>query len=136
LVLVIEEERLFPTPGTDSEKLQTSSEDFVALEVMFGARRKIQGAAAYVVHAPALHAAEVVVPFGVAIKAGLGTGQFQLLYRTQPGQQFQVPVHRAEADVGQTAADDRVQIRRRGVRIEFAQLFQDDLALECASAGI
>jgi len=64
-----------------------------------------------------------------SVETGLAAGKIQLLDLAQPGEQFQIAIDSAQADVGQPAADNCVQRGGRRVGMELLEFPQNHLPL-------
>ncbi len=80
-----------------------------------------------------IHAAYMVVIFGVAIEPLLSATKLNFPYNARLGQSFEVTVDRAQADAWYSFAHHFVNLIGGGVRDHFLDLFQNNLTLMCLS---
>ena len=114
---------------TDAEELGSASEDAVTVEIIPLTPQKVKWWAVNIIYAAAFHATNVMVGDRIAIESSLFTAKLQLLYYACPSQQIEIPIHGAQADLGQPLTDNLIQTDRSGVGAELLEFFQNHLTL-------
>ncbi len=113
----------------DAEQFNPATEDSIAAEMIRCPLGKVKWQGGNILHTAATHASEMVMCGGIPVKTGLAASHVQFLDLARLGQQFQVPIDRSETDLGQPPSDELVKRRRRWVRSQLPEFFQDDLSL-------
>jgi hypothetical protein len=85
------------------------SHDPITVAIISRTPQKFKGRCGNIVDSVATDTPDMAVRRDIAVEAGLGTAHFDLLDHARPGEQFEVAIDRAEADFGNTAADNLIQ---------------------------
>jgi len=120
---------LFYTIGTDTDKLQLVSDDFEIGGVL---RLVVDGDLEFrrcIDDPVAVDAANMIVVFGLAVKALQATARFEFLDFTALGQDFKVAIDGPEADARKIFADHLVDFVSAGMGVHLAQFLENDPAL-------
>jgi hypothetical protein len=71
----------------------------------------------------------MIVLSDIAVESGFRSRELQLTDQSERGQHVEIAIHGAQADPGQSAADNGVQCRRSRVRRQLLEFFQNHLSL-------
>jgi hypothetical protein len=116
--------RFFPTlqtSRTDTGVLHAAVDKTIAAAIIRHGRQKVNGWAVNIVHPAAFYADHMVVTPNVAVEPRLLLVKTQLLDGSLPGEQLQVAIDRAQADLadfGQPPTHNLMQPYGGGVRGE------------------
>ena len=92
--------------GTNSRVLNPITEDLITAAIIGLFQRQVKWWPVNIVHPAATDAAHMFVPRKIAVETGLLAAKLQFPDRALPAEQFQVPIHGSQADLGQPLADD------------------------------
>ena len=102
---------------TDAEELQPVAEDLITAPIIRCPPEKVKRRGGNIVHAAASHAPQVVVRLAtLPSNRASPPAKLQSSGRPDPGQQFQIAIDGAKADLGQPAADNRRKPTAVGAR--------------------
>lgn len=114
---------------TESEEFDPVPGNLVS-SFLYGVDYRISvGSRCNIIDAVALDAINVIMVSRIPVKPFLSATDLQFLDHAGLGKDFQVPVHRCQADPGQFLFDPFVQFICRRVAFALAQFVENDLAL-------
>jgi len=110
------------------------TEDLIVAQAAHVESFQVVWQTSHVTHGAATDATDVMVLRDIAIESRLGTHRVQPPNNAFEGEDLQVSINRAQADLGKPLAGELVQLCRRRVGRELPQLIEDHLTLTCVSS--